>query len=510
MNNMGHRTIPSELQTAAKRDIGRNWQEWIDALSAITSGLGAKHAALNPFSEVSLAVATTAGWHLELSGLALEHSRDATVPALLRSGYLLVESEEARDDFDDNDEYSEYTALAPGDTFKLPLVRSVADIVSPNIDPSEGVISGYKPLGFGGRNTEFLVAVSADGIWRVSKTGDHFYWSRWDQVLSARLFRKVYFTAGGFGSENVVHAILLTAPQRREQLQPFQFWCKTFALLEEILSVKRGKSDWLSEEDAVIVNRATEDPGLLFGFDRAEFFVLEEKDAARIESAIESLSIRQSPVVSREDVMSKIDAFSELARLGLGQLITEDLRQEDWLVERYECSSCGRLARSKELVDYLFKEMETLSKRLPDEVQIATVIASIAGEEEPGKVRPALLQREFELSYEHSVEVLEFAKRFGFGSDAACVICISRRVSKKEVTNSGFTRDALPPSVRFTVLQRDGFRCRYCGQGTQSNPPVELEVDHIIPVAAGGDNDLSNLVAACVSCNRGKSASSVV
>lgn len=57
--------------------------------------------------------------------------------------------------------------------------------------------------------------------------------------------------------------------------------------------------------------------------------------------------------------------------------------------------------------------------------------------------------------------------------------------------------------LRFRVLARGLFTCRYCG----AHPPdVTLEVDHIIPVSAGGRDTLTNLVAACWACNRGKHA----
>ena len=62
-------------------------------------------------------------------------------------------------------------------------------------------------------------------------------------------------------------------------------------------------------------------------------------------------------------------------------------------------------------------------------------------------------------------------------------------------------RKNLSKSVRFEVFKRDSFTCQYCGK---SAPDVVLEVDHIIPVAKGGDNDLSNLITACFDCNRGK------
>lgn len=55
--------------------------------------------------------------------------------------------------------------------------------------------------------------------------------------------------------------------------------------------------------------------------------------------------------------------------------------------------------------------------------------------------------------------------------------------------------------TRFEVFKRDRFTCAYCGKHP---PDVLLECDHIIPVAAGGSDDLENLVTACWDCNRGK------
>lgn len=57
--------------------------------------------------------------------------------------------------------------------------------------------------------------------------------------------------------------------------------------------------------------------------------------------------------------------------------------------------------------------------------------------------------------------------------------------------------------LRFEILRRDGYTCRYCGA---SAPDVQLELDHVVPDTLGGSNDASNLVTACVACNRGKSS----
>ncbi len=56
-------------------------------------------------------------------------------------------------------------------------------------------------------------------------------------------------------------------------------------------------------------------------------------------------------------------------------------------------------------------------------------------------------------------------------------------------------------AVRIRVMKRDRFQCTYCAApGTDA----ELEVDHIIPVARGGSNHMSNLTTACRACNQKK------
>jgi hypothetical protein len=57
--------------------------------------------------------------------------------------------------------------------------------------------------------------------------------------------------------------------------------------------------------------------------------------------------------------------------------------------------------------------------------------------------------------------------------------------------------------LRFEILRRDNHACRYCGG---SAPDVVLTVDHVLPVALGGNDEPANLVAACKDCNAGKSS----
>jgi len=57
--------------------------------------------------------------------------------------------------------------------------------------------------------------------------------------------------------------------------------------------------------------------------------------------------------------------------------------------------------------------------------------------------------------------------------------------------------------LRFEILRRDGFACRYCGA---KSPDVTLTIDHVVPRTLDGGDEPHNLVAACSECNRGKSS----
>lgn len=67
----------------------------------------------------------------------------------------------------------------------------------------------------------------------------------------------------------------------------------------------------------------------------------------------------------------------------------------------------------------------------------------------------------------------------------------------------------LSPIEALAVLERDGWRCRQCGiptprdrRGTKA--PDAPEVDHVVPLCAGGTNDPANLQCLCKRCNQAK------
>lgn len=60
-------------------------------------------------------------------------------------------------------------------------------------------------------------------------------------------------------------------------------------------------------------------------------------------------------------------------------------------------------------------------------------------------------------------------------------------------------------SLRRQVVERADNRCEYCGL-SQAGQEALFHVDHIAPVAAGGQTTLDNLALACVSCSLRKGA----
>ncbi|MEG3858622.1 HNH endonuclease [Microcoleus sp. herbarium12] len=62
-------------------------------------------------------------------------------------------------------------------------------------------------------------------------------------------------------------------------------------------------------------------------------------------------------------------------------------------------------------------------------------------------------------------------------------------------------RITIPPEVRKYVFTRNKYQCQSCGQ---TKLEAELTIDHIIPLARSGSNDISNLQTLCRTCNQRK------
>ena len=81
----------------------------------------------------------------------------------------------------------------------------------------------------------------------------------------------------------------------------------------------------------------------------------------------------------------------------------------------------------------------------------------------------------------------------------------SKTTDKKRTEGEKQTlRNEIKHRLRFQILERDGFTCKYCGRSPRKGDDIELKVDHIIPVEKGGGNEENNLITSCGDCNEGK------
>lgn len=98
---------------------------------------------------------------------------------------------------------------------------------------------------------------------------------------------------------------------------------------------------------------------------------------------------------------------------------------------------------------------------------------------------------------------------FGDKSRVYCGSACSRRASRRAAKQARRARKSaglIEPVSAFKVFARDGWRCHLCGaktprklRGTRDDRAPEL--DHIIPLAKGGEHSYRNTACACRKCN---------
>lgn len=91
-----------------------------------------------------------------------------------------------------------------------------------------------------------------------------------------------------------------------------------------------------------------------------------------------------------------------------------------------------------------------------------------------------------------------------------CVDCNEahhRRPANRRAKQNGARYEVIVPR---RVFERDNWRCQLCGRKTRGQFPKPLAptVDHIVPLAAGGDHLYANVQCACFECNWRKAAGS--
>ncbi len=80
-------------------------------------------------------------------------------------------------------------------------------------------------------------------------------------------------------------------------------------------------------------------------------------------------------------------------------------------------------------------------------------------------------------------------------------------IRKNTKENQTIESRSIPLSIRLQVLNRDNFRCIFCGKSPATDLGTKLHIDHIHPFSKGGKATAENLQTLCQECNLGKSDS---
>lgn len=79
----------------------------------------------------------------------------------------------------------------------------------------------------------------------------------------------------------------------------------------------------------------------------------------------------------------------------------------------------------------------------------------------------------------------------------------AKSISSKKKTRTD-RRTPISKQLRFEIFKRDNFTCFYCNRN-KDDDKIKLTIDHKVPVAEGGSDDIENLITSCEDCNSGKS-----
>lgn len=137
--------------------------------------------------------------------------------------------------------------------------------------------------------------------------------------------------------------------------------------------------------------------------------------------------------------------------------------------------------------------------KIVKDIKKATVFASKAKAEERKRHSPKRLK-----SYKITPCTDASASKQSKGAKKIHDVAVSENEAKSEPivldpVEKTEKRKKFSQSERETIYNRSEGRCGICGRFV---PYGEFTVDHIVPLAKGGKNDLDNLQCACKSCNQ--------
>lgn len=100
--------------------------------------------------------------------------------------------------------------------------------------------------------------------------------------------------------------------------------------------------------------------------------------------------------------------------------------------------------------------------------------------------------------------IIEYPNKELVSKSVAKTPLSERPKSVQKIINKHRTKREVNDRLRFKIMKKDNFKCKYCGRSPAIDPKIILHVDHIKPWSKGGETTFENLQTLCSVCNRGK------
>lgn len=481
------RARDGSIEQIALRDLGDDWTRWRGALNALETGLGSQALKLGLPDDPLLIPGEIGGarwtptreeWEQQIDNYSKERIEQVL-------GFAGIKISTGNEDLRGTDQKPDHTRTINILTDGIPLPISEGAPTAWRDPERGGPYMAGDPWDRLAEKREVLIAVSKRGIWRVAINGSALYFNPWSNIAEATVF-----TAKQSISKDAIDVLLFAGPQNDWQLDNWD---------EDVRESLRSLFTPSNENDL----------NLLVAEFNAEWLRIEPEYSAALQLKLKQ-STRNVELPARREISERVALHSNLYLVGMEWGLLPVFEDDSWVVRDFDCPGCGRLASTLQGIKLRREQLAALQTSLGEAVSTYDLTDWYYVQRHSHKVvKPATAQRAFGFSYEQSVQFISLFENLDFARSTHCEECVQRRL-RKEVRGGPNERIGLPATLRFQVLQASGFRCHYCGRGPNSAPPMELEVDHIVPVAAGGTNELGNLQAACRDCNRGKSATEIL
>ena len=92
-------------------------------------------------------------------------------------------------------------------------------------------------------------------------------------------------------------------------------------------------------------------------------------------------------------------------------------------------------------------------------------------------------------------------KADGFQPPLRSALCDFASMKNRFTHESKTSRGRIRKEIKESVYERDGNRCQYCFKPFDRS---QLTIDHLVPLASGGLDEITNYVTCCLDCNQSK------